>query len=60
MEEYEPEVEEYDSMETFQAQSQAVIAVPDEALLGREFANERIHVGAKSLYCFQMRICTFL
>lgn len=44
LEEYEPEVEEYDSMETFQAQSQVVIAVPDEALLGREFANERIHV----------------
>lgn len=44
MEEYEPEVEEYDSLETFLEESEAAIAVPDETLLERTFANERIHV----------------
>ena len=44
VEEYEPQIEEYDSLEAFRAQSQVVVAVPDETLLGREFTDERIHI----------------
>lgn len=43
-EEYEPEFEEYDSLEAFREQSGAVIAIPDESLLGRDFSEERIDV----------------
>lgn len=43
---YQPQMDEYDSLEAFLAESDAAAAVPipDESLLGMEAANENVHV----------------
>lgn len=42
--EYEPQTEEYDSLEAFYADADVTAAIPDATLLGEEFTNERVLV----------------
>lgn len=52
IEEYEPETEEYDSLEDFYAGSDVVVAIPGSELLGMEFTDERVDIidGGRNVF----------